>query len=311
MKNPHIFVALSTFSEFDPEPLKLLEESGCAFSFNKTGRRIKEDEIIGMAGNAQGIIAGVEPYDRRVLDNLPNLRCISRCGVGIDSIDMQCAREKGIAVRNTPDAVVQPVAELTIAMIFDLLRKLTEQTVILKAHQWKKVPGNLLSGRKVGILGLGRIGKRVAELLVALGAQVFAADIAPDTGWARDKKVTIKSVDELLTLCDVVSIHVSVSGKSGFILNNDRIALMKQGAIVINTSRGSCIDEAALYEGIHSGHLGGAGLDVFDQEPYDGKLTALTNVVLTPHIATLTRESRTQMEIEAVKNLLVFLKKDL
>lgn len=305
--SPEIFVALSTFSEFDRRPMELLEQSGYTYALNSTGRRLKQGEIIKMGQSARGIIAGVEPYDSYVLDNLPNLKCISRCGVGTDSIDLERAREKGIAIKNTPQVVIQPVAELTIAMIFDLLRKLTEQTVLIKAHQWVKVSGNMLSGRKIGIIGLGKIGKRVAEMLVMLGAHVWGVDITPDEGWAKKNGVKIVSLEGLLRECDVISVHVSLLESDKYILGRDEIQKMKQGTLLINTSRGSVIDEEALYEGLKSGQLGGAALDVFTKEPYDGILCTLNNVVLTPHIATLTKESRTEMEIEAVKNLITFL----
>jgi D-3-phosphoglycerate dehydrogenase len=306
-----IFVALSTFSEFDAVPLNLLKESGLRYSLNTLGHRLNQQEIIKLAAEARGIIAGVEPYDSYVLENLPNLKCISRCGVGFDNIDIAKAKEKGIIIKNTPDVVVQPVAELTIAMIFDLLRKLTEQTVLMKEHRWSKISGNMLSGRKIGILGLGRIGKKVAEMLVTLGGRVWGTDIVPDVGWAKKKKVQIVSFEELLRECDIISVHISPSESDKFILGKEQIQKMKQGTLVINTSRGSLIDEEALYEGLKSGQLGGAALDVFSKEPYDGILCRLNNVILTPHIATLTRESRTEMEIEAVKNLLEYLNQPL
>jgi D-3-phosphoglycerate dehydrogenase len=196
-------------------------------------------------------------------------------------------------------------------MIFDLLRKLTEQTVLMKEHRWSKISGNMLSGRKIGILGLGRIGKKVAEMLVTLGGRVWGTDIVPDVGWAKKKKVQIVSFEELLRECDIISVHISPSESDKFILGKEQIQKMKQGTLVINTSRGSLIDEEALYEGLKSGQLGGAALDVFSKEPYDGILCRLNNVILTPHIATLTRESRTEMEIEAVKNLLEYLNQPL
>jgi len=304
---PLIFVALSTFAEFDPRPLEILKKSGFDYSINQLGRRLKAEEIIKLASSAVGIVAGVEPYTREVLEKLPELKCISRCGVGIDSIDLQSAKDRGIAVKNTPDAVVQPVAELTIAMIFDLLRKLTEQTLLLKAGNWKKLSGNLLAGRKIGVIGLGRIGKKVAEMLIALGAKVIATDISPDREWIKRNKVTLLSIKELLSQSDVVTIHVCVSQDNPFVIGKNEIAMMKPGALLINTSRGSLLNEGDLYEALKSGCLAGAALDVFAEEPYNGALRELNNVVLTPHIATLTAESRTQMEIEAIKSLLEFL----
>lgn len=301
---PKILVALSTFAEFGDAPVKLLDESGVDYSLNASGRRLIREEVIEMGKDCDGIIAGVELYDDYVLDHLPKLRCISRCGVGIDNISLEKAKEKGIVIRNTPDVVILPVVELTIGMIFDLIRKLSYHTQLLRSKQWKKKAGALLSGKKVGVLGLGKIGKRVAEVLTKLDADVYGADLFPDQQWATKNGIKIVSNELLLQECDIISIHVSILENNKFVLGKKEIESMKQGAFVINVSRGEVIDEQALYNALKSNRLGGAALDVFREEPYNGPLCELDNVVLTPHIATLTKESRFQMEVEAVKNLL-------
>jgi D-3-phosphoglycerate dehydrogenase / 2-oxoglutarate reductase len=299
-----IFVALSTFAEFDREPLRLLEEGGYGIRRNTTGRRLVKEEIIASGKGCEGIIAGVEPYDSAVLERLPGLQCISRCGVGMDAIDLAAAARLGIVVRNTPDVVVQPVAEMTVAMIFDLMRRLTAHTALIRSGSWKKIPGNLVSGKTAGIVGLGRIGRRVAQLLSALGCRICACD---DRLSPRDcPGIELLPLDTLLAQSDIVTIHVSLPPGGSFVLGKREIGLMKQGAVLVNTSRGQFVDEAALHEALRSNKLSGAGLDVFPGEPYTGMLCGLDNVVLTPHAATLTVESRAQMEIEAVKNLLSF-----
>ena len=303
-----IFVALSTFAEYGDDPVTALNQSGFPYVINPLGRRLLRDEIIQMGYDCAGIIAGVEPYDDYVLDRMPNLKCISRCGVGIDNISLEKAAAKRIKILNTPDVVIQPVAELTIAMIFDLLRKLSLHTFSIKAGRWDKMPGHLLAGKNVGILGLGRIGKRVAELMIRLDASVCGTDISPDMNWAGNHGVRIVSFDELLTSSDILSIHVSIMKDNPQRLGEKEIAMMKKGAMIINTARGQIIDETSLYNALRDQHLGGAALDVFPDEPYHGKLRELDNVVLTPHVATLTKESRVQMELEAAVNLIHFLK---
>lgn len=305
--NKKIFIALSSFAQYSNEPIKLLEKSKLSYFVNPMGRRLAQDEIIKMGKGSEGIIAGLEPYNDYVLDSLEGLRCISRCGVGIDNISLSKAKEKGIAIFNTPDVVIQPVAELTVAMIFDLLKRLSLQSALLKSGRWERKLGNLLMGKKIGILGLGRIGKRVAEIIVRLGAEVYGTDIAPDNVWAKRTGIQILSCEKLLRVSDVLSIHLSLNEDNPFQLGKNEIASMKDGAMVINVSRGVFIDEEALYKALKQGRLAGAALDVFVEEPYSGKLCELENVVLTPHIATLTKESRLQMEIEATKNLLNFL----
>jgi len=303
-----IFVALSTFAEYGEAPLKLLEESGFTFHLNSLGRRLVEEEIIEMGKDSTGIIAGVEPYDDYVLDQLKNLRCISRCGVGIDNISIKRAKSKGITIRNTPDVVIQPVVELTIAMIFDLLRKLSFHTALMKSNRWEKHAGNLLSGKKVGILGLGGIGKRVAEVMLKLGTEVYGTDIHPDVQWADKSGVKLVSFAELLRVSDILSIHLSEVKDKPLKIGKAEMRSMKHGAIIINVARGQFLDELSLYNCLKDKHLNGAGLDVFPEEPYRGMLCELDNVVLTPHLATLTKESRLQMELVATKNLIEVLK---
>ncbi len=308
--NHRIFVALSTFSEFSKSPLNLLKESGYTYSINPLGRRLVREEIIEMGSESSGIIAGVEPYDKYVLDRLPNLFCISRCGVGIDSISVQETKKRGIEIRNTPEVVIQPVVELTVAMIFDLLRKLTYHTHLLKAKRWERKAGHLLKGQKVGILGLGRIGKKMAEVMTRLGTEVYGTDLFPDMQWAEKWKVKIVPLNELLQVSDILSVNLSLAKGNALKLGEDEFRKMKEGSIIVNTSRGQFIDEQALYNALKSGHLNGAALDVFTEEPYMGRLCELNNVVLTPHVATLTKESRIEMELEAVQNLIDFFKKN-
>ena len=307
MEKEKIFVALSTFGEYGREPLNMLEESGIEFDVNALGRRLVAKEIIDLGASATGIIAGVEPYSENVLNHLPNLRCISRAGVGVDAIDLALAKERNIEIRNTPDVVVRPVVELTIAMIFDLLRKTTLHTELLKAKRWEKFAGNLLQGKTVGLVGVGQIGRAVGEMLVKLHANVIAYDINPSGAWGEKKGIDFVSYLSLIADADIISLHASPAG-SGMqpLIGKKEISFMKQGVMIINTARGSFIDEDALCEGLSNGKIGSAGLDVFPREPYYGQLTQFDNVVLTPHLATLTKESRLQMEIEATQNLLRF-----
>ncbi len=304
-----IFVALSTFGTHGNEPLSLIKGSGFSYTINPLKRRVTKDEITEFAKEYDGIIAGVEPYDAVVLEKLPNLSCISRCGSGIDNIDVSYAKKKGITILNTPNVVIQPVVELTVGMIFDLLRRITLHTLLMKSGEWRKVTGNLLQGKNVGIIGLGRIGKKVAETLLFLGAQVYGSDMHPDYEWLKKYPVTILPLEDLLKKVDVLSLHLTHISDNPFVLGEKEIRIMKPGAFIINVSRGQFIDEQALYNAVKDGHIGGVALDVFSEEPYKGNLCSLENVVLTPHIATLTYESRLQMEIEATKNIIEFFKK--
>ena len=310
MSKRKVLIALSTFAQYGREPLEVLEKQGYEIILNKTGRRLKQDEIISLGKDAEGVIAGVEPYDDHVLDSMKNLKCISRCGVGIDNISPIKAGEKGIKILNTPDVVIQPVAELTIAMIFNLVKNLSWHDRAIKNGKWEKRAGFLLEGKKIGILGLGKIGKRTAEILLKLGTEVYASDVFPDNAWADNAGVKIVSVEELLKISDVISIHLALNPDNPFIMGKDEIASMKKGAMLVNAARGCFVDEDALYEALTEKHLSGAALDVFNEEPYSGKLSgSLDNVILTPHIGTLTRESRLNMELEASNNIINYLSK--
>lgn len=298
-----IFVALSTYSEFGDAPLALLRASGHPFRVNTLGRRLTRDEVIALSRGSVGIIAGVEPYDAEVLAQLPELRCISRCGVGTDNIDRASAKARGIVIRNTPDVVVQPVAEMAIAMMFDLLKRLSQHTGSLRRGQWQKYVGNLMVDQVVGVVGLGRIGRRLAELLRRWDVRVIGTDPNPDRVWAERVGVSLQSLEVVLTQADIVSLHLAAPA-TPFVLSEAAFRQMKPGALLVNVARGSFVDEGALYTVLQEGHLGGAALDVFSKEPYTGPLCELDNVILTPHVATLTRESRVSMEIEATRNVL-------
>ena len=298
-----VLVALSTFGESGREPVELLRSSGHEFVTNPHGRRLTADEVIALGADCTGIVAGVEPYTSAVLAALPRLRCISRVGAGLDNIDLAAAESRGIAIRNTPDVVTDAVAELTLGMVLDLLKNLSRHTSEMRQRQWIKHTGRMLRGKTVGIIGLGRIGKRVAANFRALGAIVQGADPAADREWAAQTEVAVRTVDALLASSDIVCLHLSGSVE-GFALGSGEIAGMKDGAILVNVARGKFVDEAALYEALSSGKLAGAALDVYPEEPYTGKLCSLDNVVLTPHVATLTAETRLAMELEAVENVL-------
>jgi D-3-phosphoglycerate dehydrogenase len=303
-----ILIALQSFGAYSDKPFQLLRGAGAEVVVNDLKHRLVREEIVKLGKDCKGIIAGVEPYDKWVLDQLTKLECLSRCGVGIDNIDLSAAKERGIGVLNTPDVVIQPVAEMAVAMAFDLLRLLTVNTTNLRSGNWKKLPGGLLAGRRVGVIGLGRIGKRTAELFKALNTEVTGYDLYPDKDWIKRNAVKLVSLEELLAGADILSLHVSMSKDNPFVLGQEHIAKMRKGAIIINTSRGQAVNEEALCEALKSGHLAGAGLDVYSKEPYAGPLKELDNVILTPHVSTLTKESRAQMETESVENILRYFK---
>jgi len=274
--------------------------------YNPYKRRLNEDEVIDLVKKYQpdGIIAGVEPITSKVLKEAGKLKIISRCGVGLDNVDLVAAKEKGIKVFNTPDAPVSAVAELTVAMIFALIRNLLKTDSNTKKGIWEKIKSSLLSEQTVGIIGCGRIGIRVASILHETGCRILGYDVLN----INSKFFERVSFHDILILSDIISLHIPLTPENYHIINRNEMKKMKPGAILINTSRGGLIDEKELFEYLKNGHLGGAGLDVFEEEPYNGALCELENVILTPHIGSSAGESRLRMEEESVKNLIKGLK---
>lgn len=296
-----VLISTATFGEYDRSPLDVLRGSGFEPVMNPYGRTLKEDELKALAKGAAGLIAGTERLDGPVLGAMRGLRIISRCGAGLDNIDLAAARRLGMEVFNTPSGPTLAVAELTVALLLNLARRITEMDRDVRKGVWRKSAGSLMRGKKVGIVGFGRIGRKVAALLLPFGAEIRYCDlfkIESEPGCRHS------CLDELLAWADAVTIHASLASPRMTLLGQRELSLMKEGAVLVNTSRGGVVDEAALCEALSSGRLSGAALDVFEEEPYSGPLAGLPNIILTPHIGSYAREARTEMEMEAVSNLL-------
>lgn len=300
-----VCVTLSQFCESDIRPRQILEQAGFCVRENKTGLRLKVEELHDFLKDADAVLAAVEPYNQGLLDKLPKLRCISRCGVGVENIDLNAAKGKNIAVLNTPNEIVAPVAEITIAMIMALAKNFTLH--LSDAHEglWKKHTGRMLSEWTIGIVGFGRIGRAVAGLLSGFGVKPLVFDPNIDASHVSDY-VELCGFDDLLARSDLISLHVSRSSEYGPLLSKVEFGKMKKGAFVVNTARGYLLDENALQDVLESGHLAGCALDVYYKEPYSGPLLKLPNVLCTPHIATLTRASRAAMELRCAQNVVEF-----
>mgnify|MGYP000621884709 CR=1 FL=1 len=303
-----VLASPSSIGQIDSKPFDILEKNGFTVVKNPFGRKLTEDETVDLAKDCIGIVAGVENLNKEVIDRLPMLQCISRVGVGMDSVDIPYAKSKGIKVLNTPEGPTRAVAEFTLGLTLSLLRKIPNAHLDLKNKIWKKQTGNLLLGKKVGVLGLGRIGRMVAESFKALGNQVCGFDLYPDKEWAKQKGVDIIEFEELLSICDILTIHVPGNKDGSAIIARDQLALLKRECFVINVSRGGVIDEDALYDALKTEKLAAVASDVFSKEPYDGKLCELDNVILTPHIGSYAKEGKLKMEVDAVQNLINALK---
>lgn len=302
-----IAVSVSTFGVADPGLRQRLEGAGVRLVENPHGRTLTAAEVGGLLENADGLIAGTEPLTASVLEAAPRLRAISRVGIGLDNVDLAAAGRLGIAIFNTPDAVTDAAAELTVGGLLAAIRHLQWMDSELRAGRWSRKMGKLLRDRTVGIVGLGRVGKRVAGLLTPFGVRLIGYDVLPNLDWAAANGVTLLPFDRLLTEADVITLHTSTVPDIGPLIGAAELATMRPGAVVVNTARGGLVDESALEAALEDGRIGAAYLDVFDDEPYDGPLRALPNVLLTPHAGSYAEEARRRMEGEAVDQLLTFL----
>lgn len=303
-----VLVSPSSFGQCGIEPIQLLKENGFEIIINPYGRKLTETETIELGKDAIGIVAGVENLNKNVIDKLPNLRCISRVGVGMDSVDIEYANSKGINVVNTPDGPTRAVAELSVGLTMNLLRSISKADKNIKNQIWKKEIGYLIQDKIVGILGFGRIGRETAKLFQALGTKVIAYDLYPDIDFAKKYDIKIVMKEELFSESDIISIHVPGNKDKTAIVTKKELLLMKKNSFLVNVSRGGVVDEDDLYDILKNNQISGAACDVFTVEPYNGKLLELDNIILTPHLGSYAEEAKLKMEIDSVKNLINVLK---
>ncbi|HEY0371994.1 MAG TPA: D-glycerate dehydrogenase [Thermoanaerobaculia bacterium] len=261
-----------------------------------------EEDMITILGDADAAIVLLQdPITRKVLEANPNLRCVSNFAVGYNNIDIDAARELGVIVTNTPGVLTEATADLTMALILSVTRRIVEGDEEIRTQQrceWEplKLLGASLQSKRLGIIGMGRIGNAVATRARAFGMDVI--------GVRRGEPL-----DELLETSDIVSVHAPLTPETHHLLNAATLARMKRGSYVINTARGALVDENALCDALESGHLRGAGLDVYELEPeVNPRLLAMKNVVLLPHIGSATEEARNAMARIAATNVLLFLR---
>ena len=244
-----------------------------------------------------------------LLKQLPSLRMITVCGIGTDSIDLAAAKELGILVCNIPGETAPIVAEHALALMLATARRVCFQTQQLRRGIWKTPDNIYLRGKTLGILGLGPIGIATMRLAQAIGMRVQAWTFHPSSARSEQLGVPFVELDELLRTSDVVSIHVKLTDHTRGLIGARELGLMKPGALLINTARGAIVETAALVDALNAGHLGGAGIDVYDIEPLpaDHPLLACEQVVLTPHVADQNAEGMEILNRGAVDNVIAFL----
>ncbi len=289
-------------------PLDLLEKRGIEYLINPFNKKITENELIEVVADFDVIIAGTELITKKVMDAATNLKMISRVGIGLDSVDLLEAEKREIVVSYTPDAPAPAVAELTIGLMLSLLRSVQLSNMEMHNGKWHRFFGRRLSEVTIGIIGIGRIGTGVLQHLQGFGSpKILVNDISYDKD--VDKKFNIEWSDKetIYQRADVITIHIPLTTQTRDMIKKEQLLSMKEDAIIINTARGGIINEQDLYEVMQDGHLSGAAIDVFDFEPYNGKLKEIRRCILTAHMGSMSVDCRTSMEIDATEEAVRFL----
>ncbi len=300
----HVLVTPRSFAQWDDLPLKFLEESGFLVKRNPFQRPLTEDEMAENVQNADGLIVGVDPVSKRVIESARCLRVISKYGVGIDNIDLAAATRRGIVVTSTPGANTEAVADLTFGMMIATARRITEADRAVKEGRWERFMGMDVWGRSLGVIGAGQIGKAVVRRAQGFNMKVVAFDLRPDREWAATAGVEYTSLEDLISRSDFITIHLALTDATQGLIGKDQIALMKQSAVLVNTSRGGIIDETALAGALNEEKIFAAALDVFAEEPVrDVQLLTARGLVATPHIGAYSHGALNTMGTMAAKNL--------
>ncbi len=283
----------------------MLEKAGFEIRYpeDKTFTRglCGEEETVRVIRGAEALIAGGEFLTQGVINALPDLRVIARLGVGYDRVDIAAATSRSIPVTITPTANHEAVAEHAIALLMAVAKSIVFGDGQARAGLWPRFETEPIRGKTIGILGLGRIGRSTATRAAALGMQVIATELDPDTAFVRDHNIELVGFDDLVARSDYLSIHCPLNEQTENVFAKDVFARMKPGSVLINTARGKIVVEADLIEALNRGPLRGAALDVFEQEPVaaDNPLLQMDNVVVTPHLAGCDKFSQRDMGIEA------------
>jgi phosphoglycerate dehydrogenase-like enzyme len=298
-----VAVTPRSFRQTPGAHLTRLEQSGLAVRYAAPERPLDEDEMVALVRGCEGLIVGVDPVSSAVLEAGP-VRVVVKYGSGLDNIDLDAAAARGVHVSATAGANARSVAELTIALILAVARHVVVHDRRVRSGSWSRRPGVELEGKQLGLVGYGAIGRVVARLAQGLGLTVVAHDPA-----LAEADVELVQLEALLSTSDVVSLHLPLDERTRGLLGARELALMRPGALLVNTARGGLVDEAALADSLRSGHLGGAAFDAFVEEPLplDSPLLALDSFVASPHAGAATSEAARRASLLAVDLLLAAL----
>jgi D-3-phosphoglycerate dehydrogenase len=310
--NPKIFISTVPFGEHDQKPIELLKQTGWKYTINPLGRKLTAQEIGEFIKDYDGLIAGTENIEE-VLKTAKKLKIISRVGIGLDSVPLELCRKKGISVSYTPDAVTKAVSEITIGAMISISRFIHQADYRIRNGIWNRLQGKRIGKSVIGIIGMGRIGTHVIELLSSFSPKEILVNDLKDKHeeiWQlREKyKLNIREVSKeiIYNESDIISLHVPFSPKTRGMVDQKVLKSMKKDSFLINYARGGIVNEDDLYEILNNQEISGAVIDVFEVEPYSGPLTKLKNIVLTQHMGSCSYDCRSKMEIQATEDLIRF-----
>ncbi len=298
-----------------PEALDYLRKH-TEYEIGAPKRNLTKKEILKKIKNKEGLLSLlVDNIDKEVIDSAHSLKIIANCAVGYNNIDIREAKKKGILVTNTPGVLTETTADLTWALILAVARRIPQADQFTRKKKFKRWELELFLGKEItkkclGIIGMGRIGKAVALRAQAFMMEIVYSDPHPLTPEEEKKyKASALPLDKLLSTADIITIHAALTPQTFHLISKEKISLIRKDAILINAARGPIVDEKALAEALEKGRIWGAGLDVYEREPYiEKKLLSLDNVILLPHIASATYETRLKMAMMAAHNLVQGLK---
>ncbi len=303
-----VLITTIPFGDKDPLPIKLLEEAGLAFEVNPLGKKLAEQELADMVTDFDAIIAGTEPITDLVMSKASKLKFISRVGIGLDSVDLLAARKRNIQVSYTPDAPAKAVSELTIGLMLSLLRSVHLANSQMHQGIWERKFGRRLGEITVGLIGLGRVGTGVLSRLTGFGCpRILVNDILPKRHLETAFGFEWVDKNTIYKEADLISLHVPLTRQTKGMIQKEELEMMKSDVLLVNTARGGIIHEGDLYNSLRQGKIGGAAVDVFEKEPYEGPLREVENCLLTSHMGSMSVDCRTRMELEATEEVIRFL----
>jgi D-3-phosphoglycerate dehydrogenase len=300
-----VLITTVPFGEIDRLPLDLLEKFNIDYLINPLNKKLSEDQLVELITDFDAVIAGTEEITEKVMTTGINLKLISRVGIGLDSVDLLAAEKLKIGVSYTPDAPAPAVADLTMGLMYSLLRKIHQSNIYMHDGNWKRYFGKRLVDCTIGIIGAGRVGSRVIENLKALGCKKIMYN-DKNIRLEESEYFVFAEKEEIYARSDVISFHIPLDSETKNMVTWADIKLMKKDVSLINTSRGGIINEQDLSDALRANVIGGAAIDVFNLEPYQGDLSQYDNCILTSHMGSMTTDCRSRMEIEATEEVIRF-----